>query len=304
MKFGKAILVTTAILGAALFARQALAQDLDTPTVSQIAAKASTVRLAVRAGASGAQAGFTVEWMLRSQYDANGGWPDASDARILRGDFTGVPVWVVQGNAGDYTLPPAMWEAVELGELFDESGVAASAPNELLPSTDYAVRVTAKSDGTMNNSAPSATIFVSTSAQVQNCTFTIGFWKTHPGAWPVSSLTIGTVTYSAADLLSILNTPAGGNGLLILAHQLIAAKLSIANGADGSSVATDIANADALIGGLICPPIGSDTLSPASVIALATTLDNFNNGLIGPGHCADTPAKVTTWGSIKADYRR
>jgi hypothetical protein len=287
-----------------MLATQAVAQDLDTPTVKQMSAKPSTVRLSVKSGASGAQAGFTVEWIKKSTFDADGGWPASDDPAIRRGDFVGVPVWVVQGTSGDFTLAPVTWQAVELGELFDESGVSATATDELEAGTDYAVRVTAKSDGVSGASAPSATLFVTTSAAAQNCTFTVGYWKNHTGAWPVTNLTLGTVNYNAADLLSILNEPAGGNGLLILMHQLIAAKLNIANGADGSAVATDIANADALIGSLSPPPIGTDTLSPASVNAIATDLDNYNNGLLGPGHCADTPTHPTTWGSVKSTYRR
>ncbi|HXU65209.1 MAG TPA: hypothetical protein VN962_26095, partial [Polyangia bacterium] len=78
-----------------------------------------------------------------------------------------------------------------------------------------------------------------------HCTFTQGYWKTHgpipagnnSNEWPVTSLTLGNVNYTDLQLQSIFDTPAGGNGLISLSHQLIAAKLNIANGADGSSVA-------------------------------------------------------------------
>jgi hypothetical protein len=94
------------------------------------------------------------------------------------------------------------------------------------------------------------------------------------------------VSYTAAELESIFNTPpAGGEGLLILAHQLIAAKLNIANGANPSAVASTIAAADALIGGLVAPPVGSGSLAPSAVSALSSTLDQYNSGLIGPGSC-------------------
>ena len=118
------------------------------------------------------------------------------------------------------------------------------------------------------------------------CTFTIGFWKTHyPDAWPVSSLTLGSVTYTAAQLEDIFNTPPAGNGLIILAHQLIGAKLNIAAGADPSAIAQAIADADALIDGLVVPPVGSGVLAPADTDALTTALDDYNNGVTGPGHC-------------------
>jgi cysteine-rich repeat protein len=117
-----------------------------------------------------------------------------------------------------------------------------------------------------------------------DCTLTQGYWKNHPDAWPVGSLTLGSRTYTKAELLVILKTPVKGNGLIMLAHQLIAAKLNIAAGADGTSIDATIAAADALIGNL---EIGVDTLKPRDVSALNDTLDAFNNGNIGPGHCDD-----------------
>ena len=120
------------------------------------------------------------------------------------------------------------------------------------------------------------------------CTLTLGYWKTHREAWPVTTLTLGTVTYSQAELLRILNQPVKGNGLVSLAHQLIAAKLNIANGASGSAISTTIATADSTIGALVVPPIGSGALSTSSVGSLVNTLDTYNNGLLagGPGHCS------------------
>jgi hypothetical protein len=104
----------------------------------------------------------------------------------------------------------------------------------------------------------------------------------------VTSLTLGTVTYSQTDLLKILNQPVKGNGLVSLAHQLIAAKLNIANGASGSAIATTIATADSTIGALVVPPVGSGSLSTSSVGTLVNALDSYNNGLLsgGPGHCS------------------
>jgi len=194
---------------------------------------------------------------------------------------------------------------VQPGELFDETGVGTASVDELAPGTEYAVRAYAMcTTGSEATSVPSATLFFTTAAPAHNCTFTVGYWKNHPEAWPVSSLTLGTHTYSAAEILSILGQPAGGNGLLILAHQLIAAKLSILNGADATAIASDIAHADAALGGLVCPPVGGDALVASSVNPTATNLDVYNNGLVGPGHCASTPAGRQTWGEVKASYRR
>lgn len=103
--------------------------------------------------------------------------------------------------------------------------------------------------------------------------------------WPVAGLTLGNVAYTDLQLQAIFDTPAAGNGLIALAHQLIAAKLNIANGANGSSIAAAIAAADALIGNLVVPPVGGGSLSNASTSALRNALADFNEGTTGPGHC-------------------
>jgi hypothetical protein len=126
------------------------------------------------------------------------------------------------------------------------------------------------------------------------CTFSQGYWRTHgptptggnSNEWPVTSLDLGTVSYTDAQLLSILSAPVEGNGLISLAHQLIAAKLNIANGADGSAIAAQVTAADVLIGGLVVPPVGSGSLAPSATSSLESALEAYNTGLTGPGHCA------------------
>jgi hypothetical protein len=101
----------------------------------------------------------------------------------------------------------------------------------------------------------------------------------------VTSLTLGNVSYTDLQLLSIFNTPAQGNGLLTLAHQLIAAKLNIANGADSTDIAQAISDADALIGSLVVPPVGGGFLAPGATSTLVHALTDYNEGLTGPGRC-------------------
>lgn len=125
-----------------------------------------------------------------------------------------------------------------------------------------------------------------------DCTYTQGFWKNHASAWPVTSLTIGTVAYTQAQLLAILNQPVKGNGLISLSHQLIAAKLNLANSASSVAISGSIADADTMIAGLVIPPIGAGSLAPSSTSGLTTSLDQFNNGATGPGHCGSQPPPV------------
>jgi hypothetical protein len=60
-------------------------------------------------------------------------------------------------------------------------------------------------------------------------------WKNHPEAWLVTELQLGNTTYTQEQLLAILHEPVRANGLSILAHQEIAAKLNIASGAGRSA---------------------------------------------------------------------
>jgi hypothetical protein len=118
----------------------------------------------------------------------------------------------------------------------------------------------------------------------EGCTRTQGYWKNHPDDWPVDEITIGGVTYTKQEAIDILKTAPRRDATYILAHQLIAAKLNILNGADGSAVAATIVAAD---NWLMDNPLGSNPDNPARLegIALARTLDEYNNGIIGPGHC-------------------
>jgi hypothetical protein len=126
------------------------------------------------------------------------------------------------------------------------------------------------------------------------CAFSQGFWKNHPQAWPVTELQLGNVTYTQDQLLEILHQPVHGNGLLILTHQEIAAKLNIANGADGSCIQQTLADADALIGDLVVPPIGDGFLAPRDVSDLADTLDNFNEGRLCAPSCENEGSPTPT----------
>jgi len=109
------------------------------------------------------------------------------------------------------------------------------------------------------------------------CTRTQGYWKNHEEAWPVQSLVLGTngQTYSKAQLLNILGTPVRGNGLISLAHQLIAAKLNVAAGAGCAAAASIISQADAKIGSLI---VGTHSLPTSETSTLVGQLDDYNNG--------------------------
>lgn len=279
---------------------------LDAPALEPGVEATTILHLGVTAGASGAPNGFTVEWMLRTAYDVRGGWPsNPNDAAIHSATYIGSPTLNTVDGTRSFLLGPGEVANVEIGDVFDETGVIATNVGEMAVGTEYVVRVRANGQ---NGSRYSETAYVWTKANQgrSECIRSQGYWKTHPDAWPVASLRLGNVLYTKSQLLEIWNTPAAGNGLLALAHQLMAAKLNIIAGALAPSSVTDaITAADALIGNRTVPPIGNGFLPPQVTSELTDDLEEFNTEESGDNvPCArSTTAKSATWGELKSIYR-
>ncbi|HET9531545.1 MAG TPA: hypothetical protein VFQ92_14400 [Blastocatellia bacterium] len=121
-----------------------------------------------------------------------------------------------------------------------------------------------------------------------SCPLSQGYWKNHSSAWPVDSLVLGNETYTKAELLAILNTSTNTDASLILARQLIAAKLNLANGSDPAPVSGVIAHADGLlsgVGGKLPCQVEPPSITGQEMIVDAGVLDSYNNRLLTPG-CA------------------
>jgi len=294
-------LVAAAFLTLA-FVGSAFAQALDPPSLKVNRAGFFRIDLDVTAGASGAPNGFVIQWMKKGDYDIYGFPADEFNPIAIVCDFTGSPTLNVDSRSSSFDLAAGGVIQVQMGDLFDETGIYSPDYLDALPPGDYAFRVWAEGNGQVGSgSVPSQVIFAATS----NAECTQGFWKNHPDAWPAGCLpmTLGTVSYTKTDLLNIFNQPANGNGLISLAHQLITAKLNICNGSNPTNIAGTIASADALIGGLVVPPVGAGSLPPSSTSGLTNTLDDYNNGLLpGVVNCA-TKVTQSTWGRVKAMYR-
>lgn len=271
---------------------------MDTPTISCApGSTGSSINVTVTAGPGGAPAGFSVQYMLLSEFNANGGvWPldstvDPSLSSFCKASFSG------NASGYNYSLGGGQSMTVTVGDvIYDTPGASSACENTpLMCGQTYVFRAFAHATNTLARSNWSNTTMCSTIACTvdDGCTYTQGYWKTHgpiptgnnSNEWPVTSLTLGNVTYTDLELLAIFNKPAQGNGLISLAHQLIAAKLNVADGANDSAAAAAIAGADALIGNLIVPPVGTGSLSAGTTSALTGTLTQYNEGAIGPGHC-------------------
>jgi hypothetical protein len=101
------------------------------------------------------------------------------------------------------------------------------------------------------------------------CPRSKGYWKNHPGEWPVDELMIGCEIYGKEELLEILKSPSKGDMELILKKQLIPAKLNKAAGADVSSIDKVIDQADECLETCDC--------SRGRLEDLKDKLDRFNN---------------------------
>jgi hypothetical protein len=264
---------------------------MSTPTLDCGTSSKVSIQITVTAGATGAPAGFSLQWMTLADYLANGSvWPSSDALEFCHASFSG------NANSSRYNLAAGESVTISIGDLLFENGTSASCVEPLVCVTEYGFRAFAHANSTYGRSDFTPNLQCSTLAcgdADHNCTYTQGYWKTHGpiptgnniNQWPVTSLTLGTVSYTDLELQSIFDTPAQGNGLISLAHQLIAAKLNIANGADGTAIAGAITAADALIGGLVVPPVGTGSLPSSATSSLTAVLTSYNEGTIGPGHC-------------------
>src|SRR2546425_10386885 len=98
--------------------------ELDAPATAASSDASSIVDVSVTAGASGAPNGFTVEWMTRVLFDQLGGWPvDATDPSINSAIFLGTPTLNTVDGTKTFLLSPGQSAIVQLGDIFDETGV-------------------------------------------------------------------------------------------------------------------------------------------------------------------------------------
>jgi hypothetical protein len=115
-------------------------------------------------------------------------------------------------------------------------------------------------------------------------TGTPGYWKNHPGAWPVSSITVGSVTYSVAQAIAVLNMT-GKDKTVTMFQSLVSAMLNVKIGNDGSCINASIAQGNAW---LVTYPVGSNVAGGSQAWAVGnpiqSTLDAYDNGLLCAPH--------------------
>jgi hypothetical protein len=107
---------------------------------------------------------------------------------------------------------------------------------------------------------------------------TPGYWMNHPDAWPVSSLTIGGVTYTQAQAIAWMGTPASGDKSITMFRALAAAMLNDFSGCP-TFWAIPRANCWMAMNGPVCSGVkASSSAWQCGGECLYWALDGWNNG--------------------------
>lgn len=154
--------------------------------------------------------------------------------------------------------------------------------------------ITTNDTGTSTSDGANVTVDVPCTG---GCSLTQGYWKTHsrkgPAPYDDNWQNVGpnqedTLFFKSGQTwYQVFWTAPRGNVFYQLAHQYMAAKLNYYNGADTSVITAALSQAEGLFGAIPENSTSVPSASRATWSALATTLDQYNNGAIGPGHCED-----------------
>ncbi len=128
-----------------------------------------------------------------------------------------------------------------------------------------------------------------------------GYWKNTP-TWPITQIMLGSQTYTQVEVLILLNTPPAGDASLILAHQLIAAKLNVAKGLDSTVVAGVIAQGDAVLAGFtgrLPYHVAPSDATGQTFVNLSTILVSYNEGQLTIG--CSLPATLTPTAEVTSE---
>lgn len=218
-------------------------------------------------------------------------------------DAVGIPVKATDPPMNDpdswsFTVAPDYYNVCNSGDYtFTITINNVNAENEYT----WNVINNAYINGVLSCSAPFELSTVGCSPPPTGCTRTIGYWKTHAGFHgrnpdvvtqylPVYLGAIGgpktvmvTSAYQANQILSmkVNGVVSASNGIVKLYAQLLAAKLNIANGANGDCIADIIAAADEFLAMKDYTDWAGLTKSERQyVLQLMSTLDKYNNGLL------------------------
>ena len=277
---------------------------LSVPVLACDASTPASITLQVCAGATGAPAGFSLQWMTAADFAANGGWFTSEDPRLCKASFSG------NASGSRYDLAANACVTIEVGDFLFDNGSSTNCANALSCGTSYVFHAFAHANSSTQKSDMTANLTCSTAACPATCyALSQGYWRNHLGDivdpdgipgnaddyldysdWPAAIVTAGGLQlgnnfYTLNQLNAILHaTPAGGNQLVSLAHQVIAVEFSVSaygwapNSAEQQAC---LAAAHAAIGSLLIPPVGSGFVKGT----LSSLIDCLDTEYIQAFHC-------------------
>lgn len=204
-------------------------------------------------------------------------------------------------------------ECADVTDTYDGSGVLPAeicVPNDFVyPRTfgpfpeagTYVFDNTACVDpiGDAETECSDASVVITVPPDGIGCTLTPGYWKTHSSYGPAPHDDTWAGMEDAGFFLSgqsyyevLWTSPQGGNAYYILAHAWIAANLNIANGASLPGEVEDALTAgtgyfEAYTPADMAGFKGKNKNLRQDVLDAAVVLDEYNNGILGPGHCSE-----------------
>lgn len=116
-------------------------------------------------------------------------------------------------------------------------------------------------------------------------TGTPGYWKNHPEAWPVATISVGGIVYTKAEAISWLDR-VGKDRTTTMFSSLVPAMLNVLVGNDSSCIASTITAANQWMADH--GPVGSGVHAASLAWKLGEPLhrqlDNYNNGMLCAPH--------------------
>jgi hypothetical protein len=214
--------------------------SFNAPSIQVVSADEHTITLRVTAGASGAPAGFTVQWERRDDWNTHG-WASGQYS-YCQASFSG------NASGNYYALAPGASADVVIGvDDYDIAG-ASGGCGELSCGTEFAFRGFAHATSSTNRSPFSADLVTgsTTACPSSDCSVGFGYWKTHTDAWPAGHSPSDAFFASGKTWSQMLSLSPAGDKTIILAHDYIETKLNICNGANPVLPTDDMTIVDAL----------------------------------------------------------
>jgi hypothetical protein len=185
-------------------------------------------------------------------------------APLTDGTYT---VTISASSVGTGFTPSPTDEGMDLNDLIDSDGADDSTGNSV-------VTITIEFAGDVFTD-----FGFYQAAKTQPGTGTPGYWKNHASAWPVSSITVGGVTYTKAQAIEWLGKVSKDKTTTMFSS-LVPAMLNVKIGNDDSCIASTIDAANEWMA--THGPVGSGVAASSAAWAVGEPLhklmDDYNNG--------------------------